>query len=366
MMRYTLLLFIGALCVVAKRRVDYQRSDLSMNDCEGYTMKFGNAARRIYVDKYCNSARLAYIVEGAGSPLVNGVYEIYGRAGNADRFDMVLENGTTYSLSRLQDSSVGQGWALVRSAQLLYYASSPSDAPPRNGWASVDGSGPAPTVRKLEIPELKLKARRMQVQMRDQAKMSCSLAADSSRTCGQKEENLLEMLHPAVGPELGAALRRRYASAYPVESVTLDGILDENLLSQALTFLDVPLSSWVGPEEAFYCCKQKYRLNFTKWPNTNLYVSGLQQLLSSPTFIGFLESLTGIEGLIPMTVDDEAMLWAGSSLIAISPGGYLHVHNDVSLSYLILCHLILTDITYENKSSIFRTIIIGGLMCFCI
>lgn len=141
---------------------------------------------------------------------------------------------------------------------------------------------------------------------------------------------LLGMMHPAIGPELGDELSSMYQSANPVPSITLDNIFHNHLLRKALTFKNVPLSEWVGPEEAPYCCKGKYRLNFDKW-GTNEYATALQSLLHSPTFIAFLEHMSGISGLEPMLINDNRILWAGSSLIAVERGGFLHVHNDVSL-----------------------------------
>jgi hypothetical protein len=40
--------------------------------------------------------------------------------------------------------------------------------------------------------------------------------------------------------------------------------------------------------------------------------------------------MTGISGIEPMLIDDNRILWAGSSLIAVERGGFLYVHNDVS------------------------------------
>jgi hypothetical protein len=137
------------------------------------------------------------------------------------------------------------------------------------------------------------------------------------------------MLHKAIGPALGRLLHDRYVSALPVDSITLDGVFVRRALRKALTFTRVPLSSWEGPESSPYCCKGKYRLNFGRWAD-NKYSRGLQALLHSPKFVGFLEELTGISGLIPMRIHDDRVLWAGSSLIAVEPGGYLDVHNDVN------------------------------------
>lgn len=319
-----LVLLLGCFACLVQ---SVSRDDLKINNCEGYFIKFPDS-RRIFVDKYCNDMASAFVLSGAGLPLVNGIYEKYGRMNSANKYELVLDNGTCYTLGKLTESS----WGIVRGKEVLYMASSglsSQEDPPEGRWRpAMDGVAPAPRLRVVYFPERKLKARRSNLSPESRGKCEVSIDEGDRQNCIQ-EDNLLHMLHPGVGPELGRFLHNRYKSAFPVESITLDGLLDPKALAKALTFLDVPLSSWIGPEEAFYCCEKKYRLNFTKWPKSNKRVLGVQQLLSSPTFIGFLEALTGIHGLVPMTAGDERMLWAGSSLIAIAPGGYLHVHNDV-------------------------------------
>lgn len=315
-----------------------ERADLTINNCEGYAIKFPHAAR-ISVDKYCNDAASAYFVSGAGDRSVDGVYEKYGRLLGANKFERVLDDGTVYTLRRLPVGSPGSNaatWGLYRRGAVLYTSSGRSDRadPPPDGWRpAAGGVSPAPGLQAVTFPKRKLRIRRSSLGLRTKSPRQCDASARRSmltQSCPEgADEELLDILHPAVGPQLGSFLRDRYKAAYPVESITLDGLIDADALSRALTFLDVPLSSWIGPEEAFYCCEKKFRLNFTEWPKTNVEVIGVQRLLSSSVFIRFLEELTGIRGLEPMTADDDRMLWAGSSLIAIAPGGYLHVHNDV-------------------------------------
>lgn len=62
------------------------------------------------------------------------------------------------------------------------------------------------------------------------------------------------------------------------------------------------------------------------------WAKALQSLVSSAQFISFLESLTGIQNLIPMKVTQEELQWAGSNIIGVTSGGYLLIHNDVSNS----------------------------------
>ena len=327
------LLVLVPVCVVFPLDLSHLgREDLRMNRCSGFVMKFP-PHRRIYVDKHCNDAVSAVVIQGAGYPDVNGIYEEYGRMLGADRYELVLENGTFFTLSRYRTSQhMAISWAIHRNGKVFYVTEDEKGIrPPDRGWRVATGVAPPPSLSTFFLPKVKLKARRSHIALRNTNVEPCRIPVegDVEQSCGA-ESALLSMLHPAVGPELGALLHRRYKSALPTESITVDGFLEPEALAEALTFKDVPLSSWIGPEEAVYCCEKKYRLNFTKWPPLNSRVRGVQELLSSNTFISFLEKLTGIADLIPMTANDERMLWAGSSLIAIAPGGYLHVHNDVS------------------------------------
>jgi hypothetical protein len=60
------------------------------------------------------------------------------------------------------------------------------------------------------------------------------------------------------------------------------------------------------------------------------WAKALQSLVSSAQLISFLQSLTGIEDLIPMKVSQEELQWAGSNVIGVTSGGFLLIHNDVS------------------------------------
>lgn len=338
---FGLLVLVTACLVYPLDRPQLERSDLRMNQCSGFVMKFP-PHRRIYVDKHCNDAVSAVVVQGAGSPHCNGVYETYGRVLGAEKYELVLDNGTTFTLSRVQSprrTTTSISWAIHRNGKVLYVSEHGKGMrPPESGWSVAAAEAPPPSLRPFSLPKVKLRARRSDITLRRDNVEPCRLSVDGEdeESCGG-ESALLSMLHPAVGPELGALLNRRYKSALPTEAITVDGFLEPKALAEALTFKDVELSSWIGPEEAFYCCEKKYRLNFTKWPRSNARVRGVQELLSSNTFISFLEKLTGIDDLIPMTADDERMLWAGSSLIAIAPGGYLHVHNDVCFYMCMGC-----------------------------
>ena len=201
-------------------------------------------------------------------------------------------------------------------------------------------------VRSFEIARLKESVNGISRSRNDSAKSSTSSNSNSNSSSAQTflsaDGRLLDrteteapadaavaerLLHPAVGRTLGIELHRQYASAQPYDAITIDGLLDDATLRHALDFASVPLSEWVGPEEGAPCCKGKYRLDFDHW-NASAYARGLVLLATRPRFIAFLEGLTGIDGLVSMRIQDRRLVSFGSSLIGVTPGGFLTVHND--------------------------------------
>ena len=245
----------------------------------------------------------------------------------------VLPNGTTFYLQRTRSrGEAGYVWVISRGGAPLYVSRSSSLSPPSSGW--TDGRGQLRDELRVRRTKTKTKAKeKWKIRNRDLRVIAEEVSGAAHRSDLLADRGNLKfledkMLHKAIGPKLGRLLHERYVSALPVDSITLDGVFAKSALQKALTFMRVPLSEWEGPETSPYCCKGKYRLNFGRWDD-NKYSRGLQALLYSPKFVGFLEELTGIFGLIPMRIHDDRVLWAGSSLIAVEPGGYLDIHNDV-------------------------------------
>jgi len=143
---------------------------------------------------------------------------------------------------------------------------------------------------------------------------------------------LRDMMHPAVSRGLGFELRNRYTSVIdrPFDSISIDNLFRTELLKKSLDFVKVPASEWVGPETAAHCCRGKYRLPFSKWMLSK-WSKAVRALVYDDIFIAFLEGLTGINGLIPMHIDEEQMQWAGSNIIRVESGGLLYVHNDFNM-----------------------------------
>ncbi|MCG3174761.1 MAG: hypothetical protein GMKNLPBB_03041 [Myxococcota bacterium] len=115
-----------------------------------------------------------------------------------------------------------------------------------------------------------------------------------------------------------ASLAADYRNAQPFPHAVIDGLFPDGLL-------DAILREFPGPRDTNWMqynstvdCKLESRNEAQLGPVTRLF---LHELNSSP-FVLFLETLTGISGLIP----DPHLF--GGGLHQIERGGYLHVHAD--------------------------------------
>lgn len=354
------------------------RADFQINNCVGESLVANNLLHTdvknasswtsIGVNLHCSAPRTAYVVSGASCKAVNGLYEEYGMSttgAHSKKWERVLDSGKTYRLLREYlppDQNSTTVWMMRTSKSLLYINHQTSSYPPSsNGWTIVD-----PRFAKKygnQLPQLKLhrwprtepttvgydpptllsssstevdvstNGESVQTQTTNRNQPVQKYLSTDGRLLDYREKPSPEtalaesLLHPAVGPALGESLSARYRSALPFDAIALDGLLDDQMLRQADDFANVPLSEWVGPEEGAPCCKGKYRLDFDHW-NSSAWARGLILLASRPRFISFLEGLTGIGGLLNMRIQDRTMVSYGSSLIGITSGGFLTVHND--------------------------------------
>ena len=345
----------------------------------------------IHVNDHCGQKLVGYTVElhtdididipHSLLTQCSGLYEPYGLSDGVVRYEYVLNNGTTFQLKRFSKNNMCY-WLLTRGHNALAYtgcdtgldinrdggSDSNSDTPPVDGiWEEIrhnslpsvpsahpnrknnrKNKGKGKGIVTLTKHQYKRKKRR--VTHLDLDSMVSSSGGSSSGN--NKDEKMLNsMLHPAIGRAFGKQLYGEYHAAEPYPGIAIDYAINNKKLLKALDFLNTPIntgkygwnsvdnsrnmeldgdmSDWVGPEEVVYCCKQKYRLDFQHWRGSK-YSRALQSITANPQFIGFLEEMTGIPGLIPMKVYDERILWAGSTIIGVKPGGYLLVHNDVS------------------------------------
>lgn len=125
-------------------------------------------------------------------------------------------------------------------------------------------------------------------------------------------------LQPAYLEELANKYHREYAQGKPFPHIVIDHFLPEDLLERVLEeFPDPQKIDWqkfASPAEKKLASTSELQMG----ENTR----SLLYQLNSSTFIGFLEKLTGIEGIIP---DPH---FEGGGLHQIERGGFLKIHAD--------------------------------------
>ncbi len=125
-------------------------------------------------------------------------------------------------------------------------------------------------------------------------------------------------IRPEVLQARGQSLREAYAAAEPFPHVVIDDFFPEAVLDSLLEEFPAPGAiDWqkfdAGTEK-----KLASKLEQQLGDRTRKFIWAL----NSQVFISFLETLTGIDGLIP---DPHLM---GGGLHQIVPGGFLKVHAD--------------------------------------
>jgi len=113
-------------------------------------------------------------------------------------------------------------------------------------------------------------------------------------------------------------IAREYLGAEPIPHAVIDDFLDPDLAHQLMAeFPAVDRSSWINWT---HVNELKYgRSDRASFPPT---IGGVVDELHSPTFIRWLERLTGISGLVA----DPSL--EGSGLHQSGRGGYLNIHTD--------------------------------------
>ena len=310
--------------------------EYKLNRCDALTLvaPHGDAGTLpIGVNSHCAAPRTVYVVSGATAPCedVNGVYEAYGVSAGSPRYERVLDDGTTYQVARGDAGT----WSVRRSALALFTHRHAAFYPPISGWEAnssrCDATASAlhvelqrvhpPPATTVVLPPATAESRQEVLLGGEAAPHGLYDMLSTANAAGAER-----LLHAAAGPALGRTLRPHYRRALPYDAITLDGLLDDALLRRALDFVDVPLAEWVGPENYPCCSRSKYRLAFERW-NASTQAQALMALATLPRFVAFLEALTGVGGLIPMRCESSQVAY-GSSLIGISRGGFLNVHND--------------------------------------
>ena len=120
--------------------------------------------------------------------------------------------------------------------------------------------------------------------------------------------------------ELGRTLAEQYRAAQPFPHIAIDDFLDPDILRTVIR--DFPSS-----ENKDYFDRGQERLKFQYQPHevSSGLVRNLFAELNNQAFLGFLEELTGIKGLIPDPY------FEGGGLHETKPGGHLGVHADFNV-----------------------------------
>jgi len=119
---------------------------------------------------------------------------------------------------------------------------------------------------------------------------------------------------------LGQSLADQYQHAEPFPHIVLEDFLDQAILKRVLA--DFPSS-----ENKFFFDRDQERLKFQYQPHEvqSALVRNLFAELNSQAFLGFLEKMTGIDGLIPDPY------FEGGGLHETKRGGHLGVHADFNI-----------------------------------
>lgn len=119
--------------------------------------------------------------------------------------------------------------------------------------------------------------------------------------------------------EAGAALHERYASAEPFPHIVLDNFLDAAVLHQVV-------AEFPGREKGrFADSYSQLKTGYTLAQIRSAHVNDLLNALNSAAFLGFLEKLTGIGGLI------SDAHFTGGGLHETARGGHLSIHADFNV-----------------------------------
>lgn len=346
------LVFISSCC---------SSPELTINNCKAEKFSFVNnkskkvkRAWSIVANGHCGNAVSAYEVTSMTPAntkdksklrvmkerkLWEGLYESYGISNGVRRYEHVLPNGTVFKMMRREVG--GQYfWLIGRGGHKfnpLFYSISDVNAvsPPTTGDTGAEGKGAVWTAYhpddeveaqsldrinvklhrypKISPVKTKLKLNDYEYNEEEDGSSAVVVAADGTlvqpSTREKAESELLgTMLHPAVSIRFGRKLHKLYNSAKPVPGISLDGLMNSKLLRKALDFKNCPIdgdketgeaSKWIGPESIAYCCLDKFRLDFKHWRGSK-WSRALQSIASNMRFIGFLEAMCGIRGLVPV------------------------------------------------------------------
>jgi Rps23 Pro-64 3,4-dihydroxylase Tpa1-like proline 4-hydroxylase len=129
-----------------------------------------------------------------------------------------------------------------------------------------------------------------------------------------------------------------YSSASPFAHAVFDGVFNPELLDKVIEEFHQVDGGWREFET-----KYEKKLQMNKYLHLRPTTRAFLDTLNSEPFLRFLETLTGIEGLIP----DPYL--EGAGIHKIVPGGKLGVHVDFNLHSIMNVYRRINVILYLNK-----------------
>jgi len=138
--------------------------------------------------------------------------------------------------------------------------------------------------------------------------------------------------------QLGKSLSKQYRTAHPFPHIVLDDFLEAGVLNRVLA--DFP-----SDKDRDYFDRDQERFKF-QYPPQGLQSGIIRNLfseLNSEAFLGFLEELTGIKGLI------ADPYFVGGGLHETKRGGHLGVHADFNVHEELKLERRLNLLVYLNE-----------------
>jgi Rps23 Pro-64 3,4-dihydroxylase Tpa1-like proline 4-hydroxylase len=137
-----------------------------------------------------------------------------------------------------------------------------------------------------------------------------------------------------------ASLREAYAVARPFPHVAIDGLFEDDVLDAVLAGFPAPSD----PAWAHFENSQENKLgNYGRLEDLSQPIRSFLSALNAPRLLSFLETLTGIDGLIPDPY------FGGGALHQIVRGGFLKVHADFNWHPKLRLDRRLNMLVYLNR-----------------
>jgi hypothetical protein len=137
-----------------------------------------------------------------------------------------------------------------------------------------------------------------------------------------------------------ASLREAYAAARPFPHAVIDGLFEDGVLDEMLAGFPAPSDpAWGHFENA-----QENKLgNYGRLEDLSQPIRSFLSALNAPPLLSFLETLTGIDGLVPDPY------FGGGALHQIVRGGFLKVHADFNWHPKLRLDRRLNMLVYLNR-----------------